>query len=313
MTKVLITGAGGFCGQHLVRYLQTQNVDVWTMGAQTSTAKQHCTISDITSGPEISAVLQSVQPNFIIHLAGVSWAESEAEYYQVNAGYAAALLQALELSGLSRTCPTLLMGTSAEYGAISPDQLPIHESTSVSPYHHYGISKLAQTQMGTAMARTGRPLVMVRPFNIIGPGMPRHLALQTFATQVAKISRKEQAPVIEVGNLSSSRDFVDVDDVVMIIWKLIRNPEAYGQIVNICSGHGTVMSDLLSMLIEVAEVQVKVAVDQQRFKALDVPVHFGCTNRLLELSGIKPKTDLRQTLKRVLDAAELSLVTGTGE
>lgn len=300
MTKVLITGGGGFCGQHLVRYLEAQGVDVWTMGIRTMRT-QHCTIADITSETAIANVLEAVQPNYIFHLAGVASTTHAATFYQVNAGYAAALLQAMERSDLAQRCPTMLIGTSAEYGATTPDQVPIHEATAVSPYHHYGISKLAQTHMGMAAARVGKPLIMVRPFNIIGPGMPAHLAVQSFASQVMQIIQGQRIPVIEVGNLGSSRDFIDVDDAIQSYWQLIQNPQSYGQVVNLCSGQGIVMSDLLQKMIELAGVAVEVKVDPQRFKTLDIPVHYGCTKKLERLIDRVPQFDLKSSLARILE------------
>jgi GDP-4-dehydro-6-deoxy-D-mannose reductase len=313
MTKVLITGGGGFCGQHLVRYLESQGVDVYTMGVRAA-RDRHYPIDDITAAPEIAAVLQTLQPDYIFHLAGVASAANAAAFYQVNARYAAALLQALEISGLAH-CPTLLVGTSAEYGAIQPEQVPIHEATAVSPYHHYGISKLAQTHMGMAAARTGKPVIMVRPFNIIGRGMPPHLSVQSFATQVVHIAQGQQVPVIEVGNLGSSRDFIDVENAMQIYWQLIQTPQAYGQVVNVCSGQGIVMAEILQQLIELAGVAVEVKVDPQRFKALDIPVHYGCAQKLASLINRTPQLDLRRTLQNILDDmmahSQLSAVAGS--
>ena len=301
MTRVLVTGGGGFCGRHLITYLQNQGVEVCTVGNRPSLnlLSNHYSIADITSVEALSSVLKTVKPNYIFHLAGVASAPEPAQFYQVNVAYAATLLRALELTN-HRDCPTMLVGTSAEYGFITPDQVPIHEKTTVSPYHHYGISKLAQTHMGIAAARTGMPVVMVRPFNIIGCGMGNHLALQSFARQVVNILQGKQKPVIEVGNLGSSRDFIDVASVIPIYWKLIQNPDAYGEVVNVCSGQGMVMADLLQRLIEVADVEVEVRSDPTRMKALDIPVHYGCTKKLEDLVGYTPKLDLDTTLKQIL-------------
>jgi nucleoside-diphosphate-sugar epimerase len=299
MSKVLITGGGGFCGQHLVRYLTAQGVEVHTLGGKSSTDRHHA-ITDVTDVKAIATMLETVQPDYIFHLAGVASAPSAATFYQVNASYTAALLQAIDLSGLAATVPTMLVGTSAEYGAIAPEQVPIHELTPVSPYHHYGISKLAQTHMGIAATRIGKPVIMVRPFNIIGSGMPAHLSVQSFAQQVVKIVQGRQAATIAVGNLGSSRDFIDIAEVVQIYWQLIQNPQAYGQVINVCSGQGVVMADLLQLLIELARVAVTVTVDPQRFKALDIPIHYGCTEKLTALLGRSPQFDLQKTLQGIL-------------
>ena len=302
MSKVLITGGGGFCGLHLVRYLKEQGVEVHTLGVKAggNASDRHHGITDVTNAEAIATILETVQPNYIFHLAGVASAPSAAMFYQVNASYAAALLQAMDLSGLAATVPTMLVGTSAEYGAIEPEQVPIHELTPVSPYHHYGISKLAQTHMGMAAARTGNPLIMVRPFNIIGPGMPPHLSVQSFAQQVVNSIQNRQDPTIAVGNLGSSRDFIDIAEVVQIYWQLIQNPQAYGQIINVCSGQGVVMADLLQLMIKLSGLAITVKFDPQRFKALDIPVHYGCTKKLTSLLGRSPQFDLQETIQGIL-------------
>lgn len=308
MTKALITGGRGFCGRYLVDFLQLQGIDVYTVGRplagnlpsdNSSAHNHHYAITDITSVTELVEVVKAVRPNYVFHLAGVASAPDPTLFYTVNTTYASALLRAIELSGLS--CPTLLVGTSAEYGFITPDQVPIHEKTPVSPYHHYGISKLAQTHMGIAAARIGLPVVMVRPFNIIGCGMPPHLSVQSFAGQVVNIIQGQQAPMIEVGNLESSRDFIDVEDVIPIYWQLIQTPAAYGEVVNICSGQGIVMANLLRTLIELSGIDVDVRSNPTRFKALDIPVHYGCTKKLERLIGYVPTFDLKATLRKILE------------
>src|SRR2546423_2806225 len=99
------------------------------------------------------------------------------------------------------------------------------------------MSKFMQTLLGISAASTGsQPIVIARPFNIIGVGMPEHLALASFALQIREIKAGSRPPVIEVGELKSARDFIDVEDVVELYWKLISNDKAYGQIFNVCTG-----------------------------------------------------------------------------
>ena len=195
----------------------------------------------------------------------------------------------------------ILTGTSAEYGLISNEQLPITENTPAKPYDHYGISKLAQTLMGVRESRDGLPLVMIRPFNIIGPGMPSHLALQSFVQQIIKIIQKEAEPIIETGDLSPSRDFVDVRDVADSIWQLLNSPSAYGEVINICTGIGTSVDDLLTRLINMADINAEIRTDQRKIKPVDIPVHFGSNEKLRKLIGFTPKRNLETTLKDILE------------
>jgi GDP-4-dehydro-6-deoxy-D-mannose reductase len=234
-----------------------------------------------------------------LHLAGVTNSPIPSQFYLVNTVYAASLLHALEIAGYGDR-PVLLVGTAAEYGQITPDQLPVVETLPCNPYNHYGISKLAQTQMGLTLAKQGRRIVIARPSNIIGAGMPKNLALASFASQIRAIATGEQPPVIEVGNLSSVRDFVDVDDLVQVYWQLIQTPNAYGDVINVGSGCGMMIGDLLAQLIELSGLTIDVRVDPVRYKPIDVPVHYSSVEKLNALTGTIPTFHPKNVLRKIL-------------
>jgi GDP-4-dehydro-6-deoxy-D-mannose reductase len=296
--RTLITGAGGFCGQHLISYLESQGLEIHTLGTKPASNNHHY-LTDIADISAVSATIKTVQPNYVFHLAGVASSQDPTLFYQVNTVYAATLLHALEITGY-QDCPVLLVGTSAEYGMVGSEQLPIHEETPAHPYSNYGISKLSQTLMGLALSKQGRPLIMVRPFNIIGYGMPEYLSIQSFVKQISKIMQGQQPPLLKVGNLSSSRDFIDIKEVVKIYWQLIQTPGAYGQMINICSGQGTLIGDILLKLVELAKVDVEIHTESDRFKLVDVPVHYGSIKKLQSLIGYAPVTNLESILKSIL-------------
>jgi GDP-4-dehydro-6-deoxy-D-mannose reductase len=298
MTKALITGGGGFCGRHLIPYLERQGIEIHTLGTQPA-SKHHYDLTDIADVSALAKTIQAVKPNYVFHLAGVASSSNPTLFYQVNTVYGATLLHALEITGY-QDCPVLLVGTSAEYGLVSPEQVPIHEQTPTCPYSHYGISKLSQTLMGLALSRQGRPLVMVRPFNIIGAGMPEYLSIQSFVKQITAIAQGQHPSIINVGNLSSSRDFIDIQEVIKIYWQLIRTPTAYGQVINVCSGQGILMSDLLDKLIEIANIDVEIQTDPARFKPVDVPVHYGSIEKLQMLLGYAPQTNLESVIHSIV-------------
>lgn len=305
MMKTLITGSGGFCGKHLTRYLKDLGEEVHTLSRGGDPTPFHHSIEDITDIGTIASILKLIKPDTVFHLAGVSSASDPTLFYRVNTQYAVALLGALERIGHGN-CPVLLVGTSAEYGNVTQDHLPIREDLPPCPYNHHGISKLAQTYVGLAAHASGYPVVIVRPFNVIGPGMPEHLVIQSFVSQIAKASEGKISPEIHVGNLKSSRDFVDVRDVVKIYWKLLNLPAAYGQVINVCSGKGTVIGDILSKLLQFAGVQAEIKIDPLRFRSIDVPVHYGSNEKLRELLGFAPDTDLDGTIKNILQEMNLN-------
>jgi GDP-4-dehydro-6-deoxy-D-mannose reductase len=296
--KALITGSSGFCGQHLLRFLAEQGLDVFTLAPRPG-GKGHYQIRSVDDLAGMLEIFQSLRPDFVFHLAGVVTAENPTSIYQVNAVYALALLQALDLARLSDT-PVLLAGSAAEYGFIPEDDLPVGEDFPCVPYSYYGISKLAQTLTGLVMARRGRPVVMVRAFNIIGPGMPDHLVLAALTRQVDQTVRGERDPVVEIGNALTSRDFIDVMDVLPIYWKLIRAPEAYGEIVNVCTGEQTTIRVVLERLIAASGKTIEVVSRSERLKACDPALIYGSTEKLQRLVGYVPKLELEKSIRIIL-------------
>ncbi len=294
--RVLITGAGGFCGTHLRRFLEGDGVECHTLGPRSTGEGHH--LADPSDVDGLTRAVQAANPDYVIHLAGVSAGAEFLSYYQINVMYGANLLEALARAG-REDCPVLLAGTSAEYGRVETQDLPIRENTPPRPYSHYGASKLAQTLMGVMLSREGRRLVMVRPFNLMGPGMPEHLVVQSMARQLAEVARGRRPPVLDLGNLNSSRDFVPVHDAVRIYWQLIRNPAAYGQIVNVCSGRPVKIGDLLERFLRVSGIRADVRSDPRRMKPVDIPVHYGSREKLLSLAGPMPEPDLDLSLAEI--------------
>ncbi|MGH6890780.1 MAG: NAD-dependent epimerase/dehydratase family protein [Dongiaceae bacterium] len=295
-----VTGAGGFCGRHLVRHLAETGVEVHRLSAKPDggSANERIHTVDPTDATVLAAALGTIRPDWVFHLAGLAAGSDVAAYYRINVLYAANLLQAAEIAGLSDR-PMLWVGTAAEYGPLDATQLPVMESAPTRPVGHYGISKLAQTHMGLAAARSGRPVMIARPSNIIGPGMPEHIAIQSFARQVAAITAGRQPPIIETGNLDGIRDFIDVADVARLYVRLMQTPRARGEIVHVCTGEGTSLRDILERMIKRSGLTIEVRLDPARLRALDVPVYIGSTAKLRGLLGEVRFTPLDETLDRI--------------
>ena len=300
--RALVTGAGGFCGSHLTRYLEDQGVEVHTISERPARRERHHQVARVTDVGALGRAVRLSTPDYIFHLAGVMTSPDPIEFYRINTQFAVALLRALADGGFSDR-PVLLVGTAAEYGVVSEGELPVSEELHPRPYNHYGISKLAQTLEGLSESRSGRPVTVVRPFNLVGPGMPEHLVLRSFASQIAKIAKGDTPPFIAVGNITASRDFVDVREAVMVYWKAIRNSDCYGEILNVCTGRGTVIEDALTALIQLAGVEVEVRADVSRLKVVDVPVHYGSTAKLTRLLGPLAMRPLHSSLNDILQDA----------
>jgi GDP-4-dehydro-6-deoxy-D-mannose reductase len=289
--RALVSGASGFTGKHLVRWLKSQGI---------ATSALSLRGSQVGDSEFVADILKRADPDYLFHLAGLTQSDSAEEILRVNVLYAVTLLKAAREANLDDR-PLLLVGTAAEYGQISDHDLPITEEMECRPYNVYGASKLAQTLIGLAAAESeGRPVVVVRPFNIIGTGMPGYLALESFRRQIQQIKADGQPPVIRVGNLNTSRDFIDVEDVVRLYWTVVQNPQAYGQVINLCTGIATPIRALLDLLIQASGLSIEVQCDEACVKEVDIPVHYGSNKKLHRLIGDFRYTPIRRTIEKII-------------
>ena len=281
--RVLITGAGGFCGRYLRQFLAREEIEFRTVSTRQDSPADY-RLPEL-SEQALRSVLSDCNPTHVIHLAGSSSGKSLYEFYEPNVLYAVHLLDALRETGFE-SVPVLLIGTAAEYGFIASEEaLPITEELSPNPCTAYGISKLAQTRLGLFEASRGRNVVIARPFNLLGQGMPSHLVFPSFVRQIQEARETSGKCKIRVGNLSSARDFVPASVAVRFMWSLITEPRAYGQVVNICSGVPRTVQSLLDKLIELAGIPCEVEIDPSLFRENDTPVHYGCRRKLEDLVG----------------------------
>ena len=214
---VLVTGATGFAGGHLVEHLAgTSRVVGWGRSApheELAGAAEWQTI-DLLDREQVLSSIAALRPASVYHLAGStqvaeSWKDT-ARPLQGNALATAHLLDAIRRENVN--CRILLTGSSAVY---APSDAPVREDASLAPASPYALSKLAQEQLALRAWRDDRlEIVIVRPFNHTGPRQTPSFVAPAMARQVALIERGLVEPVIRVGNLDARRDLSDVRDVV---------------------------------------------------------------------------------------------------
>jgi GDP-4-dehydro-6-deoxy-D-mannose reductase len=299
----LVTGSTGFCGKRLVRALRAQHVTVVRVSQRA--AGPDVERVDLTDPLAIGQVLERSRPDVAFHLHGVMSAPDVTTFVRENTLPAAALLDAAERLKL-RDTTFLFTGTAAEYGNVGAGDLPVRESTRAAPVTPYGISKWAQTELALEAARRGRRIVVARPSNILGAGMPSYFALASFARQLAEIERGQRPPVLDTGNLESVRDFIDVDDVIHAYLALVRMPDAVGQVVNVSSGTGVRLSDALARLIQAFGVRVEIRRAASRLHAADLSSFYASREKLDALVGARSLLPLEESLRRLVEHARLS-------
>lgn len=300
---VLITGAAGFAGRHLCDYLSQFNDELNVVGTDViipdRSACNEFISADITKSSAVDKMIGKVMPDYIIHLAGTFGNDDIQEVYRVNILSVSTLLEALRVHNSKAVF--LAAGSAAEYGRVTTDQLPVTEETPCNPVTAYGLSKLLATKIALYYHRVHDMNTMVfRPFQLVGRWVTTRLAPGAFAEQL-KAAMENGSHVIKVGNLESSRDFLDINDAVKAIWLLCQNP-APGQIFNICSGKPTKIADLLQIMIDASGVDVKVEVDQKRLRPnADVSTVYGSFTKIKNQCQWSPSQPLKKTVSSMFD------------
>ena len=180
--------------------------------------------------------------------------------------------------------------------------LPINEDFKCNPSTVYGISKLMQTKYALNWSENGGYIKIVRPFSILGIGMPRYLAMGNFTAQIKEfVLSKSKSYTLETGNIEISRDFVDVNDVVEICWKLINYDEGNGRIVNICSGKPLKFKMLIEYMLELVDMDIVLQEDSRLLRSNDMLTHYGDNNLLLKLTDDYEFTTWQKSLENIMN------------
>jgi GDP-4-dehydro-6-deoxy-D-mannose reductase len=287
---VLVTGAGGFAGSHLVEHLLgcSQPVVGWTRQ-----------VVDLLQRDRVRAAIGELRPTQVYHCAGVPHVgESFRDTAQPLAGNVLAtehLFDALRRSGVR--CRVLVPGSATVYAASSE---AITESGAIAPSSPYAISKLAQEQLALrAMQEDGIEVVVTRSFNHTGPRQTPDFVVPSMARQIARIERGQLEPVIKVGNITAQRDFTDVRDVVRAYVALMQLG-TNGAVYNVASGVGRSIRSVLDTLISRSKVPVRIEVEPARMRPNDVPVIVGDFSRLKAATGWQPEVTFDKMLDDLL-------------
>jgi GDP-4-dehydro-6-deoxy-D-mannose reductase len=296
MKRVLVSGAGGFLGRHLLARLVDGGAWVATVGRDRVGSPLHFQLGDAPwSSDQWSMALETARPDVIFHLAGLIQGR-EDDLQRVNVGLAETLFEALGSLGAR---PALIFaGSAAEYGGAIVDGAPVTEDAVCRPNSDYGCSKLAQTEKALEFAQaSGARVLVARIFNLIGAGMTPRLAPGDFARQLA------QGDTLLVGNLDVRRDYIDVADAAASLVSLAATSEAKG-LVNVASGAAVSLASLAERLIHYSGRKVRIVIDPARVRPFETRVVIGSTARLASLGVRPPPFDI--------DAAARKLLLGAG-
>jgi nucleoside-diphosphate-sugar epimerase len=293
--RILITGINGFTGVYLERRLQSEGYEVYgtVIDEPLKASHRRC---DITHFEEIEAVIAEIEPEYVIHIAGISFpAEKNASLiYDVNVIGSDNLLRALKTQ-TQRPQKVILASSAAVYG--NQDAAVLDETMCPHPVNHYGCSKLSMEHIA-ANYFEDFDTIITRPFNYTGIGQEKHFLIPKIVSHFKEKKRK-----IELGNLDVAREFNDIDYIVDCYSKLLRS-DARSLSVNLASNHPVKLLDVIETMNEIAGYRIEVAVNPLFVRENEIPSLSGSTERLASLIDLDNRETLHKTLQTMYDAAQ---------
>ena len=276
MDTVLITGRDGFTGRYVQSEMEANGYRVIGLD------------SDLTDYDKLSAEIKKVNPDIVIHLAGIAFvAQDNARvFYDVNLVGTRNLLVAL--ADQTDNIKSILLASSANiYGNRSEGKLA--EDTLPDPVNDYAVSKLAMEYMAK-LWNDKLPLFIVRPFNYTGVGQEEKFLIPKIIKHF-----KEKKSVIELGNIDVWREFGDVRTVADIYRQLVEQRPA-GEAINICTGQAHSLKEVIELCEKITGHNIEIKINPQFVRTNEVRELTGDNTRLINIIGDIQYRELEETL-----------------
>ncbi len=309
MKRVLITGASGFVGSHLIDHLLSQGeYEIYGTYRREKPVggSEHLQFvsADLQNREEVDNLLTQVRPEWVFHLAAQanvsqSFKDPIATFH-TNIDSELNLFLSLKEKELLTT-KVLIVSSAEVYGFIQPDHIPVDENTPHRPANPYSVSKIAQDYLGLQYFLSYKiPVIRVRPFNHAGPRQSPGFVVSDFAKQIAEIEKGKKEPIIKVGNLEAKRDFTDVRDMV-VLYQLLLEKGTPGEVYNAGSGVAHSAQEILDILLSATDAKITIEQDPDKMRPSDVPVIRANTTKVMQETGWKSTIPFEETVKDTLD------------
>jgi NAD dependent epimerase/dehydratase len=309
--KILVTGADGFIGSHLVEALVNHDAKVTALSLynsfdkygwlddlpETVRARLEIRRGDIRDGAFVRRIVQG--HDVVFHLAALiaipySYVSAQS-YVETNVLGTLNLLEAARESGVARIIHT---STSEVYGTALT--LPIAESHPLQGQSPYSASKIGADMMAEAFARSfDLPVAILRPFNTYGPRQSERAVIATVIRQVLDPS----CTTIRIGDISAVRDFTFVDDTVAAFLAIgLASDIKFGRAYNAGSGKAVSVADIIDLVIGLAGCAKPVEHDPDRMRPINSEVRalLADSSSLASAAGWRPRVDLHEGLTRTV-------------
>lgn len=278
-SRVLVTGLDGFTGYHLKNVLTEHGFECVGLNC------------DLLDRKKVFSRVSELSPEYVIHLAGISFAGEEniASIYNVNVIGSMNLLDSLSKL---HTLPSkvILASSAVVYGNSNVSVL--NESMSPKPLNHYGCSKLAMEFMAQNYAHKF-PVLIARPFNYTGPLHDKRFLIPKIVD-----AYRNKLQVLDLGNLEISREFNDVRDVVNS-YRLLMTTDSAAGMVNICSGKNIKLLNIIEIMDDISNFKMNVRVNKKFIRENDITDLSGDPSKLKMLINYPFCFDIENTLHSI--------------
>lgn len=296
--SILVTGAGGFIGRHLVSALAKQGAHVLATGHKLPSAARPDSAAertewrrlDVTDRAGVEQMVASTSPDVIFHLAAIVGGDRSAEALIAQAETTLGSTINVAYAAIRNSTPLVVhMGTSEEYG---DGPVPFEESQPVKAISPYSAAKIAATEfLMTAGRSFGLPAIVVRPAVVYGPGQEKLLIPHLFDCYLSG-----RRPELSPGE--QTRDFVYIDDVVNALVACGNRPDLAGLIFNICLGKDYTIAEVARTIAELCAYKGDLGLGQLNYRKPEVMKHLGSYERAKRMLDWEPKVDFKEGLAR---------------
>lgn len=302
---VLVTGAAGFAGTHLLDWLAKQSMPVVAWRRPTGrpahpTSGVRWMDIDLLDRAGVASALGEIGPSAVYHLAGAAHVAQSWQYiHETFEGNVLATHHLFEALHANHLTPRVLVACSAHVYA--PQSRPLIEDDELRPASPYATSKLATEMLAArAWSEDGLPTLIARAFNHVGPRQDPSYVASSIARQIALIENGKLEPLLAMGNLEPKRDLTDVRDTVRAYAAMMERARP-GLAYNVASGRAIAVRELVDAFVSRARCDVRLVRDETRLRPNDVPLLVGDRSRLTTETGWEPEIPFEQTIDDLLE------------
>ena len=308
MNKILVTGADGFIGSHLTEMLSGKGYQVRAL-SQYNSFNYWGWLEQIPAGKNLEIISGDIRdPHYckeitknidtVFHLAALiaipySYIAPDS-YVDTNVKGTLNICQAAKENMVKRVIVT---STSEVYG--TAQYVPIDEKHPKQPQSPYSASKIGADMIAMSFYNAfDLPVTIARPFNTYGPRQSARAIIPTIITQIANGIKE-----IKLGDLSPTRDFNYVKDTCRGFIALAESDNSIGKEVNIASNFEVSMKDILELIREIMQSDVKFISEEQRIRPEKSEVFrlWGDNSLIKKLTGFEPEYSLKEGLRETID------------